>query len=116
MDNDRRIFDRFQARFPIKFKDSRADFGQEVFLRDASASGAHIVARERMFFNDRISLEIELPDYPQPMTLNGRVVWVKPAGADRSVGAGGNLWDIGFQFDDINFMKLQRLFKFTLAS
>ncbi len=108
MDNERRIFDRFQARFPLKFKDSRADFGQEVFLRDASASGAHIVAHQRMFFNDRVSLEVELPDNNQPMALNGRVVWTKPAS--------GNLWDIGLQFDNINFMRLQRLFKFTLTS
>ena len=34
MDNERRIFDRFQSRFPTKFKDSRGDFGNDVFLRD----------------------------------------------------------------------------------
>ena len=108
MDSERRIFGRFQTRFPTKFKDVRGDYGNNVFLRDASASGAHIVTRDRMFFNDRVSLEVELPDGTSPMVLNGRVVWSKPNDAA--------MWDIGFQFDEVNFMRMQRLFKFSLSS
>ncbi|MEI7998298.1 MAG: PilZ domain-containing protein [Candidatus Omnitrophota bacterium] len=108
MDDERRIFDRFQTRFPAKFKDTRGDFGRDVFLRDASASGAHIVTNDRMFLNDRVALEVELPDGASPMVLSGRVVWSKPINI--------SMWDVGFKFDDVNFMRLQRLFKFTLAS
>ncbi len=106
MDTERRMFDRFSARFPAKFKDTRGDFGRDVFLRDASASGAQIITRDRLFYNDRIALEVELPDGISPMVLSGRVVWSKPAST--------NMWEIGLHFDDVNFMKIQRLFKFTL--
>ena len=78
-----------------------------MFLRDASASGLQLLTRERMFFNDRVALEVELPDGTPPIALNGRVVWTKPNGV--------NMWDVGVEFDDIQLMKIQRLFKFTLA-
>lgn len=107
MSNERRIYDRFPARFPAKFKDTRGDFGQDVFLRDASATGANLVTKDRMFFNDRVDLEVELPDGQGPLVLSGRVMWSKPTNA--------SMWDIGMQFDDVNFMKIHRLFKFSLA-
>lgn len=75
MDIERRIFDRFQFRFPTKFKDSRADFGNDVYLRDASANGVNILTRDRLFINDRIALEVELPDGNDPLVLSGRVMW-----------------------------------------
>ena len=103
MDNERRMFNRFSARFPAKFKDTRGDFGRDVFLRDASASGVNIVTKERMFFNDQVSLEIELPDGSAPLVLSGRVMWSKPTST--------STWDIGLQFDEVNFMKMHRIYK-----
>ena len=108
MDNERRVFDRFPARFPAKFKDTRDGFGYNVFLRDASASGANIVTRDRMFFNDTVSLEVELPDGASPLILNGRVKWSKPTNA--------SMWDVGLQFDEVKFMKIHRLFKFSRSA
>ena len=108
MNDERRIFDRFPARFPAKFKDTRGDFGSDVFLRDASANGANLVTKDRMFFNDHVDLEIELPDGNGPLVLSGRVMWSKPTNTA--------MWDIGMQFDDVNFMKIHRLFKFSLAA
>ena len=107
MVSERRIFDRFSARFPAKFKDARGDYGQDVFLRDASASGANLITRERALLNDRIALEVELPDGNTPLVLNGRVVWSKPANS--------SMWDIGLQFDDVKLMKMHRLFKFSAS-
>ena len=104
---ERRTFDRFSARFPAKFKDTRGDFGQDVFLRDASATGVNIVTKDRMFFNDHVDLEVELPDGQQPLVLSGRVMWSKPTNAF--------MWDIGLQFDQVNFMKMHRIFKYSLA-
>ena len=75
MDNERRTFDRFQARFPTKFKDTRGDFGNDVFLRDASANGVNILTKDSLFLNDRIALEVELPDGNDPLVLSGRVMW-----------------------------------------
>ena len=102
---DRRVFERFSARFPARFQDSRDDYGNDVFLRDASASGARILSKERFFLEDNLSLEIELPDGGEPMILNGRVVRVKFLDL--------SFWDIGLQFPQVNFLKMQRLFKLT---
>ncbi len=105
--NDRRLFERFWARFPVKFKDSRFGFGTEVFLRDISAAGAHIVCREKLFLNDHISLMVLLPDGREPFPLSGQVVWSK---ADQA-----QTWDVGFRFHRLSLMGLQRLFKFCLT-
>ena len=100
---ERRVFERFSARFPVKFKDTREDYGTDVFLRDASAEGVRILSKERFFLDDQLALEVELPDGGEPMVLNGRVKWVKFFNF--------SLWDIGIQFQEIHFIKMQRLFK-----
>ncbi len=106
MSEERRLFDRFSARFPTKFKHSRNEYGTDVFLRDASASGLHILSSERMFLDDGVTLEVEVPDGGPPMVLNAKVAWVRSANAA--------MWDIGLQFPKVNFMHMQRLYKFTL--
>ena len=102
---ERRVFERFSARFPVKFKDARDDYGTDVFLRDASAQGARILSKERFFLDDKLALEVELPDGGEPMVLNGHVVWVKFLDL--------SLWDIGVEFSEVKFLKMQRLFKLT---
>jgi len=102
---ERRLFDRFSARFPVKFKDAREDYGSEVFLRDASAQGVRIFTKERFFMDDQLSLEVELPDGGEPMVLSGRVKWVKLLNL--------SMWDIGIQFSQVHLLKMQRLFKLT---
>ena len=103
--SERRTFESYSARFPVKFKDAREDYGTEVFLRDASAQGARILTKERFFLEDQLSLEVELPDGGDPMVLSGRVVWAKPFNM--------SLWDLGVEFTKVNFLKMQRLFKLT---
>jgi hypothetical protein len=101
--SDGRIFERFSARFPVKFKHSRHDFGTEVFLRDASAEGMKVATKEKMFLNDSVSLLVKLPDGHDPLTLNGQVVWVKSKSPE--------LWEVGLRFHQVNLMEMQRMFK-----
>jgi len=105
---ERRIFERFSARFPVKFKDSRDDYGTDVFLRDASASGVNIITRERMFFDDPVALEVEVPDGGSPMVLRGKVVWSRPSNAA--------MWEVGLRFPEIKLVKMSCLFKLSLQS
>ena len=100
--DERRIFERFPARFPVKFRHSRQDFGTNVFLRDASADGIRLMTKERLFLNDSVSLEVELPDGHAPMILNGAVIWAKSVAND--------LWDIGLRFHKINLMQMRRMY------
>lgn len=101
--DDRRLFDRFSARFPAKFKHLRNDYGTDVFLRDASAQGLKITSRQRLFLNDSVSLIVQLPDGTEPMTLNGRVTWTKSRGPQ--------MWDVGLEFHKVNLMEMQRVFR-----
>ena len=106
-ENDNRIFERFTARFPVKFRHSRRDYGTEVFLRDASARGMRITTRQQMFLYDTVSLIVELPDGKDPMTLNGRVVWVKK----RS----DAVWDVGIEFHKVRLLPMHRIYRFVNA-
>jgi len=101
--SERRIFERFSARFPAKFKDTRENYGTDVFLRDASAQGIRIVTKERFFWGDQIAVDVELPDGGLPMTLSGFVVWVKSVNL--------SLWETGIQFNEVDLFRMQRLFK-----
>jgi hypothetical protein len=98
-----RLFERFSARYPVKFRHSRQEYGTNVFLEDASAQGIKITSRERLFLNDSVSLDVKLPDSENPMMLNGRVVWTQYKGP--------NLWNVGIEFHKVNLMKLQRIFR-----
>ena len=106
MDGERRIFERFSAQFPAKFKDSRNPFGSNVFLQDASASGARFISSERLFSGDFVSLQVKLPHMPNPLELSGRIMWSRPS---RS-----SMWETGLRFVEANFMKIQPIFKSTL--
>ena len=100
---DQRLFERFRARFPAKFKDTRSDFGEKVMLRDASAQGARFVTSERLFVNDSVTVEVSLPDGKDPLTLKGQVIWAKPRQP--------NFWDVGLKFHQASLMKMSRLYK-----
>lgn len=102
---DKRLFERFPARYPAKLKDTRDEFGTSIYLRNASAQGARMISKERAYLNDNISVEVKLPDNNYPMTLRGQVVWSKNTEA--------NMWDIGIKFHKISLMHMARLYKFV---
>lgn len=102
---ERRLFERISARFPAKFKDSRNDYGTDVFLRDVCAGGARLLTKERSFINDSLALEVELPDGQGPVVLKGYVAWCRPHDM---------MWEVGLAFHKIELLKLHRIFKLTL--
>ncbi len=102
---ERRMFERFSAKFPTKFKDASDDFGVDVFMRDFSASGACLHTRDRFFIDDMLSIELELPDGRAPLHLNGRVRWIKSQSP--------SLWEVGMEFHKVHLMKLHRLVKYA---
>lgn len=106
--DDRRLFDRFSARFPARFKDEREEFGESVYLRNASAFGAQLSTRDRVFLNDKISIEVDLPDGMAPMDLRGEVVWIRKSAQ--------NIWDLGIRFHKVELLRLARLYKFSVKT
>jgi hypothetical protein len=104
---DRRIFERFPARFPVRFRHLPQDYGINVFLRNASAQGVHITSRSRLYIHDSISLEIKLPDNSQPLVLNAQAVWIRPQYP--------MVWDVGLEFHKIDLMLIQRMYRFVAS-
>lgn len=105
LEEDQRIYDRFSAQYPAKFKDTREDFGDTVYLKNASAEGAQIISKERLYIHDTVALEVKLPDGYAPMPLRGEVIWVKQTEP--------NYWEYGIKFHKVEFMRLSRLYKFV---
>ena len=103
LNSKRRLYERFPSRFPVKFKDTRQDYGTNVHLRNVSAEGASFTTQEHMYLNDGVSLEIELPDGKEPMTLRGEVVWTKKQDTET--------WDVGLKFHKVVLMDLWRIYK-----
>ncbi len=104
-EEERRLFERFSARFPARFKDTRDDFGLNIQLNDASALGIRITTRDRLFINDSVSIEVELPGSSSPMVMNGEVKWVK--------NRPDNTWDVGIKFFKVDLVYISRLYKFV---
>lgn len=102
---DRRVFERFSARFPAKYKDTRDDYGQTISITDASAQGLKLTTKERLYLNDVVSLEVKLPDAHLPVHLRGQVAWV------RHLGEG--LWETGIRFHKIRLVQMARFYKFV---
>ncbi len=99
---DSRVFERFSARYPVRFKHTKDDFGTDVFLRDASAEGARFTTKQRIFINDCVSLLVQLPDGFSPLILSGRIVWTKPLAS--------SLWEFGLRFHNVKLMEMQRIY------
>jgi Tfp pilus assembly protein PilZ len=99
----RRMFARFQSRFPVRIKDTRQDFGTNTYLHNASAEGVKITTKERLYINDSITLEVELFDGKGPMTVRGAVVWTKKSDND--------MLEVGLKFHRIEFMNMWRLYQ-----
>ena len=102
-EENRRLFERFMARFPVKLQSSRAEFGVNTFLRNVSANGIRFITKQEMFLKDSIALLVELPDGFESMLLTGRVMWTKkktPAS-----------WDVGMEFHKTHLMKMQRIYR-----
>ena len=104
----RRVFARFQSRFPVKIKDTRQDFGTNTYLHNTSAGGAKITTKEHPYLNDSIILEVELQDGKGPMTIRGVVVWTKKSDND--------IWEAGLKFHKIDLMNMWRLYRSAHSS
>ncbi len=108
LQENKRVFDRFSTRLPVKFKDTRDDFGTSVHLHNVSAQGVKIITKDRLYLNDSVTLEVEMLDESGPMILRGEVVWAKKT----DIG----MWDSGLKFHKVVFMNMWRMYRLESGS
>jgi len=104
LNEKRRLYDRFPSRFPVKFKDTRSEFGADVHLSNFSAAGVKISTKEQLYINDSVNLEVDLPDGKGPMKIRGEVTW--------AVKLSDKTWDVGLKFHKVVFMDEWRIYRF----
>lgn len=105
---DKRLFERFVARFPAKIKDSRQVFGSRVSLRDASAQGARFFFADKVLLDEKLAIEVALPKRSFPFVLKGEVVWTRMKE--------DSTWDVGIKFSKIHLMLLSQIYEMITPS
>ena len=105
--DDKRVFDRFPTKFPVRFlfKSILRGFGTKVRLDNFSAGGVKITTNMRLSINGSVNLKMDLPDGNGPKTISGEVMWVEKKSA--------KTWEAGIKFCKIKFMNGWRIYKFV---
>ena len=75
--NDRRIFQRIAASFPVKFWDPKANNVGEARIDDVSAAGVGFTSNENLSPGVSLGLWLEIPDNGERLYLHGLVAQSK---------------------------------------
>jgi len=100
---DRRIFDRFVAKFPVKFINLRENKESEAIIEDVSAKGIGFEANEEMQPRTPLEMWLKIPDKGEPLYTRGEVVWsrmVEP-----------NKYRVGVNLEKADLMGLSRVLR-----
>ncbi len=100
---DRRIFQRFNIRFPIKLLDLNT--GKEINAEtgDVSAKGLGVWSRETLSPRTPLEAWLKIPDRGEPLYTRGNVVWSKPEGKGE--------YHLGIDLERADLMGLSRILR-----
>lgn len=100
---DRRIFQRFNIRFPIKLMDSNS--GQEINAEtsDISAKGVGVWSKEALNPRTPIEAWLKIPDRGEALYTRGNIVWSKPEGRGE--------YHLGIGLERADLMGLSRILR-----
>lgn len=100
---DRRIFQRFNIRFPLNFlnmKTGREGTGQ---TQDVSAKGIGLVTDQALQPQTPLELWLEVPDKGEPLYTRGEVVWSEMVELDK--------YRVGINLEKADLMGLSRILR-----
>jgi len=98
---ERRLFERIEAKYPLRLNEKEEPYNSGVYLRDFSAGGVKIITKQKLSRDKDIDFWVDLPDGNEPVHFSGRVVWLK--------NVGNYVWDAGISFKNIRLMSFHRL-------
>jgi hypothetical protein len=101
--DDRRIFQRFNIRFPIRLLDLNS--GKEITAEtsDVSAKGLGVWASDALNPNTPLEAWLKIPDRGEPLYTRGNVVWSKLEGKGE--------YHIGIDLERADLMGLSRILR-----
>lgn len=74
---DRRIFERFETRFPLRFIDLKDNKEGSAQSEDVSAKGIGFLVRDELKLRTPLELWLQIPDKGEPLYTRGYVAWSK---------------------------------------
>jgi hypothetical protein len=72
---DRRIFERFAVKFPLRFLDLDSNSQALVETEDVSAKGMGLLTHEELRPHTPLEMWLEIPDKGEPLYSRGEVAW-----------------------------------------
>lgn len=103
---DKRIFERFSVRLPLRFlnlNNGKEGIGE---TRDISAKGIGLVAVEQLTSRTPLEIWVDLPNGASPLYSRGEVVWSKPPTNAQEYWA-------GIELEEANLMGVARVLRLT---
>jgi hypothetical protein len=76
---DRRIFERFSAKLPLKYLSMGLGTEGEAETCDVSAKGVGLLAKKSLPLHTALELWLHIPDKGEPLYARGEVIWSRPA-------------------------------------
>ena len=100
---DRRVFERFKARLPVRFIDLKRNQEGAAYTCDVSAKGMGLVSQKQVNPYTPMELWLDIPDKGEPLYARGEVVWSKEAEA--------NQFRAGVELEKADLMGMSRVLR-----
>lgn len=100
---DRRIFQRFTVRYPLRFLEIKSGREGMASTKDISARGISIVTTERLVAPAALEVWVTVPDKGEPLYTRGEVVWSKPVSPRE--------YHVGISLEKADLMSLSRVLR-----
>ena len=103
--DDRRIFQRFSIKFPVRFLNLSTGQEGEAETIDVSAKGLGLSSSVNISPNSLLEMWLKIPDKGEPLYTRGEVSWTAPAR--------GNDYHAGINLERADLMGISRILRVT---
>jgi c-di-GMP-binding flagellar brake protein YcgR len=101
--NERRIFERFEADFPVEIERLGLEENEQGQCCDISAGGIGMLTDDGLIPNTVLRILLCFSDARPPLRSSARVIWSKQVQQQR--------WRSGLKFTRVDLMGLRRIFE-----
>jgi hypothetical protein len=103
-EQERRIFERLEVDFPVKFSYLEgAKEGMGRIINISATGGGVIVTNEQLPIAAVLDMWLHIPDNKEPLRTKGEVVW--------SIVSAPGVYKAGVKFDKVDFMGISRVLR-----
>ena len=100
---DRRIFERFATKFPVRFIDLKRNKEGEAEVCDVSAKGLGIIVSDQLAPDTSLEMWLDIPDRGEPVYTRGEVVWSQLTEPGQ--------WRAGIDLEKADLMSMSRVLR-----